>query len=289
MTKTDYQWPEGKSSAFVFSMDVDADSPWLWINRNKADPRYLSHLEQRRFGLREGLWRILALLDRYSVKGSFYVPGSVAKDNPELLESLLAGGHEIGLHGYYHEFVTEVSDAEFTEALERSVDLFRSQTGQFPKGFRSPAWEMTEHMLAEVRRLGFYDSSLSGHDHPYEIGGVTEIPVQWPSDDAIYWKFMGGGGDQWPPVAPAQVLEIWRDEWQGQHALGGMMMLTVHDYISSRAHRLGVLDQLLCEVCQTPGAWIATSIELAAWHRNSINAGRFSYDGTVPQGIHAAK
>lgn len=283
-----YRWPQGKRAAFVFSMDVDADSPWLWINRGKADPRYLSHLEQRRYGLREGIWRILDLLDRYGVKGSFYVPGSVAEGAPQLLETLIGRGHEVGLHGYYHEFVTEVSDAEFTEALERSIALFRAQTGQAPRGFRSPAWEMTGHMLAEVKRLGLYDSSLSGHDHPYEVGGVVEVPVQWTIDDAIYWKFLGGGGDLGPPVAPGQVLDIWREEWLGLHELGGMMMLTVHDYISSRAHRLRVLDRLLATVADSAGTWIATSAELADWHANSANAGQYSYDAAVPRGIHAA-
>lgn len=284
---TAYEWPEGKQSAFVFSMDVDADSPWLWTNRKLPDPRYLSHLEQRRFGLREGLWRILDLLARYGIKGSFYVPGSVAEANPQLLETLIDRGHEVGLHGFHHELVTEVSDQQFTDALERSVALFKAQTGKMPRGFRSPAWEMTVHMLAEVKRFGFYDSSLAGHDHPYQIGGVTEIPVQWPIDDAIYWKFLGGGGDHWPPVAPGQVQEIWQEEWLGLHDLGGMMMLTVHDYISSRAHRLRVLERLLQTVADSRGVWSATSAQLADWHEASANAGRYCYDAALPTGIHA--
>lgn len=282
-----YPWPEGRSSAFTFSMDVDSDAPWLWIHRAKADPRYLSHLEQRRFGLREGIWRVLDLLDRHEIRGSFYVPGSVAEANPELLPALVARGHEVGLHGYYHEFVTEISDAEFTEALERSISLFETQTGIRPRGFRSPAWEMTPHMLAEVRRLGFYDSSLSGFDRPYTIGGVTEIPVQWAIDDAVYWKFLGGGGDLAPPMAPAQVLDIWREEWLGLHDLGAMMMLTVHDYISGRAHRLRVLDQLLGLVRATPGVWIATSAQIAAWHEGLDPALRPDHDARLPPGIHS--
>lgn len=281
-----YPWPQGKSAAFVFSMDVDSDSPWLWAHRNTADPRYLSHLEQRRFGLREGIWRVLDLLERYDIRGSFFVPGSVAEAHPGLLPHLIARGHEVGLHGWFHELVTEASDAQFTEALERSLALFEAQTGQRPAGFRSPAWEMTPYMLAEVKRLGLYDSSLSGFDHPYDIGGVTEIPVQWAIDDAVYWKFLGGGGDLAPPVAPGQVLDIWAGEWRGIAALGGLMMLTVHDYISGRAHRLQVLDQLLQQVTATPGAWITTAGALAAWHRQSGASGRWTAPGDVPPGIH---
>ncbi|MFC3313165.1 polysaccharide deacetylase family protein [Falsigemmobacter intermedius] len=129
-----YPWPEGKRAAFVFSMDVDSDSPWAWINRDRSGPLYLSHLEQRRFGLREGIWRVLDLLERFDIRGSFYVPGAVAEAHPYLLPRLIAGGHEVGLHGWFHEFVTEISDAEFSEALERSLDLFHRQTGQRPPG-----------------------------------------------------------------------------------------------------------------------------------------------------------
>ncbi|RRH76355.1 polysaccharide deacetylase family protein [Falsigemmobacter faecalis] len=167
-------WPGGKASAFVFSMDVDSDSPWIRANRARSGPLYLSHPEQRRFGLREGIWRVPDLLDRYEIAGSFYVPGSVAEAHPDLLAQLISRGHEVGLHGWFHEVVTGISDAEFTEGPERALDLFARQTGARPKGFRSPAWEMTPHMLAELKRLQLYDSSLSGFDHPYDIGGVME-------------------------------------------------------------------------------------------------------------------
>lgn len=279
-----YPWPEGKRAAFVFSMDVDSDSPWAWINRDRSGPLYLSHLEQRRFGLREGIWRVLDLLERFDIRGSFYVPGSVAEAHPYLLPKLIAGGHEVGLHGWFHEFVTEISDAEFSEALERSLDLFHRQTGLRPRGFRSPAWEMTPHMLAEVQRLGLYDSSLSGFDHPYQIGGVTEIPVQWAMDDAVYWKFLGGGGDLAPPFAPAQVLEIWQQEWRGLQDFGGLLMLTVHDYITPRAHRLKVLETLLAEVRETPGAWIARASDLADWHNSLSEKHHWQASPTAPAG-----
>ena len=28
-----YQWPQGRDSAFCFTVDVDADSPYLWQQR----------------------------------------------------------------------------------------------------------------------------------------------------------------------------------------------------------------------------------------------------------------
>jgi peptidoglycan/xylan/chitin deacetylase (PgdA/CDA1 family) len=279
-----YQWPEGKQAAFCFSVDVDATAPYLWVQRAPGATRSLGQLEQRHFGQRLGIWRLLDLLDRFGIKGSFFVPGAVAEENPELLPAILGRGHEAGLHGWFHELVADSSEAEFTAALEASVALFHRQTGAAPRGFRSPAWEMTPHMVREVRRLGLWDSSLMGADHPYEIEGLVEVPVQWALDDAILYKFSALPGDR-TPLPPGAVLDGWRAEWEGQHRYGGLMMLTVHDWISGRVQRLRQLETLLAQVLDTPGAWVATAGELAAWHAASANAGRFLARAAIPDAV----
>lgn len=280
-----YQWPDGKQSAVLLSVDVDAHSPFLWSLRD-AVPERLGGMEIRRFGPRTGLYRLLDLYARYSFKASFYVPGFVAETNPEILPAIIEAGHEVGLHGYFHEIVADVSDREFTGALEASLDLFMQQAGVKPVGFRSPAWEMTPHMLREVKRLGLaYDSSLSGFDHPYDIDGVLEIPVQWALDDAIFFKFEGGGRDKWPLQSGRAVLEDWLSEWRMLHRFGGLFTLTVHDWISGRAQRIAILEKLFDEIVAEGTAWVATAAEIAHHHRNSPNSGRFSVEGAIPQPV----
>ena len=285
----DYEWPEGKQSAALLSVDVDADSPFLWSLGKDAPQRLATH-EIRRFGPRTGLYRLLDLFARYGFKASFYVPGYVAEANPEILPAILEGGHEIGLHGYFHEIVSEVSDAEFTGALEASFELFVKQTGQEPVGFRSPAWELTPHMLREIRRLGLaYDSSLSGFDHPYDIDGITELPVQWMVDDAIVFKFEGGGRDKWPYQSGRGVIDDWIREWRALHRYGGLFTLTVHDWISGRAQRIALLEELLDAISAEKGVWVATAQEIAAWHAGSGNKGRFAVEATIPDAIAARR
>jgi peptidoglycan/xylan/chitin deacetylase (PgdA/CDA1 family) len=286
-TPPTYVWPEGKTSAFCFSVDVDAEAPMLWTHRRHF-PNTFAELELRRFGPRVGIFRIIALLRESGIRGSFFVPGVVAEMHPEILPALVEAGHEVGLHGYFHELATETSDARFSEALERSLALFQRQIGLRPKGFRSPAWEMTPHMLAEVKRHGLYDSSLMGFDHPYSIGGVVEVPVQWITDDAVYFKFIGGGADRWPSSAPGPVLDGWLDEWTMIHRLGGLFMLTIHDWISGRAQRLLMLERLLARVTAENGVWVATVGELAEHHATSVNLGRFAVDAELPIAVDAS-
>ena len=277
-----YEWPKGKSSAFCFTVDVDAESPYQWSLPTDAAAT-LGQIEQRLFGPRIGIWRILDLLDRYDIKATMFVPGLVAKNHPELLPAFVARGHEIGLHGYFHELATEAGPEEFARALDESLALFKSQAGIVPTGFRSPAWEMTPFMLAEVKRRGLYDSSLMGFDHPYTIDGVTQVPVLWAVDDAIYFRFTGSPTDKAPPSPQGGILEAWLDEWHVLHREGRMMMLTIHDWISGRAGRIRMLEKLLDVVTASPGTWIATVGELAAHHAASANAERFSVPMHLPQ------
>ena len=284
-----YAWPQGRSSAFCFTVDVDAHSPLLWGLREQPPSKLVGQFEQRLFGPRVGIWRLLDLLARHDIRGSFFVPAVVAETFPELLPAFVERGHEVGLHGFFHEIVAHTSDAEFSAALDASLALFQRQVGLTPKGFRSPAWEMTPHMMAELHARGMYDSSLSGFDNPYTLGGVVEVPVQWAIDDAVYFKFLGGGVDHWPPSASRPVLETWTDEWEMLHAEGGLFMLTVHDWISGRAHRIRLLDTLLSTVTRTPGAWIATVGEVAAYHAESVNRDRFMVPLSTPEPIAARR
>ena len=268
-TPAPYRWPEGRTAAASFSVDVDALSPWLWQHRGEM-PGLLAAREHRQYGMRRGLARMVAMLDRLGVRGTFFVPGVVAEENPDLLPGLLERGHEIGLHGYYHEIVAETSDARFTEALEASLALFEAQTGARPAGFRSPAWELTGHMLAELKRHGLWDSSLMGDDLPYVVEGVTEVPVRWDNDDAIFFKFLGGGDRT--PHNDAQVGGQWADEAAAQVRDGGLFLLTVHDWISGRANRVEMLERVLTPLVEDDAVWVATVGEIAA-HRAETGQG----------------
>ena len=58
-----YPWPDGKQSAVVLSFDFDAESGFLFREPEKAK-RSLADLEERRFGPRVGVDRILRMLDQ---------------------------------------------------------------------------------------------------------------------------------------------------------------------------------------------------------------------------------
>lgn len=271
-----YEWPKGYTSAAVFSADVDGESPYIWRNRGKK-VEMLGEIEQRRFGPRVGLSRILGLCDEFGIKGSFYTPAWIAATYPEILPAIAKGGHEVAAHGYYHERVDELDEAANDKILAHSIKVFKSQIGKAPVGYRSPSWELTPAVHRCLRKRRFlYDSSLMGMDVPYSLDGLPEIPVQWFVDDAPYFRYVGGPTDKTPPANPNVVVDGWMEEFEATREFGSLFMITTHPWISGRGQRIRMLRKLLTRVCNTRGVWVTTAEEIARHHQKSANAKKFA-------------
>src|ERR1700758_232382 len=99
-TNAGYDWPRGASVAVSLTFDLDAESGFLGDGAEYA--RRLSTLSEGRFGITLGLPRILSLLKRHDLHGTFFVPGYTAEIHPNSVTQILTDGHEVGHHGYLH-------------------------------------------------------------------------------------------------------------------------------------------------------------------------------------------
>ena len=76
------------------------------------------------------------------------------------------------------------------------------------------------------------------------LRNFVELPVSWELDDAPYFLFsffpyMSGLS------TPAQVLEIWKSEFDGSYGAGGCFLLVVHPFCIGRHPRIAMLDELI--------------------------------------------
>lgn len=95
----------------------------------------------------ENTGRILDLLGRHDIRGTFFVLGWVASKHPELVQRITAAGHEVASHGYWHQLVYRQTPDEFRADLVRSRDVLQDITGQPVTAYRAPSFSIVTRSL----------------------------------------------------------------------------------------------------------------------------------------------
>lgn len=102
---------------------------------------------------RRGTRIILDLLAKHNARATFFTTVVFAKENPDLIREIVASGHELASHTYYHSKF-KLSD------LKKSRLALEEISGQKIFGLRMP--RMQNVGLADIAAAGYtYDSSLN--------------------------------------------------------------------------------------------------------------------------------
>ena len=256
-------WPHGARIAVCLSFDVDNELLW----RRNPWPVPLS---QGEYGATTGLPRVLDLLDRQSIPASFYIPAMSVALHPQMIQDILGRKrHEIGVHGWMHENLTQVADpAKEQQLMTQSIDYLTKAIGKRPVGFRAPAWEFSRSTMDQVRKAGFlYDSSFMAMDEPYELlangqkTGMIELPINWIADDYPYYEPEAAGSLPDPQL----VYEVYKGEFDVAYRERTMFILTLHPHISGHRSRIEALEKLIVYMKSKPDVWFATLEQVAEY------------------------
>ena len=256
-------WPGGTRCAVALSFDSDHDTSELRQGGNS-----IGRLSQGQYGNRQAIPRILALLSKHSVPASFFVPAVVATLYPDEQRRVIGEGHEIGIHGWIHERNSVLPETAERDLQMRSADTLEKITGRRPVGIRTPSWDFSPHTLAITRDMGLiYDSSLMADDDCHELTldgeatGVVELPVEWIRDDAVYFN-MDRFSTLRPYTPPSGALEIFKAEFDGAYAEGGVFQLTMHPHHIGHRSRIAMLEALIRHIRTHDGIWFATHADV---------------------------
>ncbi len=128
--------------------------------------------------------KILDFIEELGVRGTFFVLGEVAEENPGLVREVSRRGHEIGFHSFDHLPLTLDNEARFRELTGKGKALLEDITGKPCIGFRAPVFSLTPDSVWTVEVLkaaGFaYSSSILPARHPlYGFPGAPHEPFKW--------------------------------------------------------------------------------------------------------------
>jgi peptidoglycan-N-acetylglucosamine deacetylase len=110
-----------------------------------------------------GTAAVLDALRAAAVHATFFLVGEKVAAHPDLVRSIVADGHTVGLHGWTHTRFTELDDAALGTELDRAGDLLGELTGASPRLVRPPYGTFDERV----------DELLRARDL---------VPVKWSVD-----------------------------------------------------------------------------------------------------------
>jgi len=220
-----------------------------------------------RYGVREGVWRLLDALAENSIAGTFFVIPQDISRHDYVLKAILDGGHEVAVRGHVR---AQAGAQEQLDCLGLDRDALATLTGQPPRGWRAVNGLVTEGTYPALARAGYlYDSSAQDDDTPYVMTsgnsdvGLVELPVFDYLTDAVFYTHRH---------TDARVLKAWREEANAQFCAGGYINLTLHsrgDVGSGRPPRARAVADFLRELGQRPGTAFYSGEALARAWRDS--------------------
>jgi polysaccharide deacetylase family protein (PEP-CTERM system associated) len=129
----------------------------------------------------QNTYRILELLEKHCVSGTFFVLGWVAERFPQLVRHIASLGHEIACHGYGHQKIYNQDSETFRQETLRSKGILEDTIGLSVIGYRAASFSITSDSLWALDIIGDagfqYDSSIYPvwHDN-YGIPGAALNP-----------------------------------------------------------------------------------------------------------------
>jgi peptidoglycan/xylan/chitin deacetylase (PgdA/CDA1 family) len=272
MSEEQVFWPGGARLAVTISMQLEAGGqPISGAGGPISEPVLagLPDLGQNsyyEYGIREGVPRILDLLDEHSVPMTSFMIGDAVRRHPESAREIVRRGHEAGAHGQRWERQYQLAREAEAAWIADSVQAITEVTGTRPLGYNNFWIRPSINTLELLQQQGFtYHIDDLSADEPFlqTINGrpFASVPYTVHLNDIVSYDF--------PQFHPAAYEQQLIDEFEQLYKEGAtrrrMMVIGLHERISGHASRVRVLDRVLTRLRRYDDVWWARKGEIAQW------------------------
>jgi allantoinase len=247
--------------------EVDKPSTSIFGGTAALQPDPLNY-GWRDYGPRVGIWRMMDVLDKYSIRASVLLNSDVCERYPQILEEGKKRRWAWLAHGKNNSiFEAGMSREEERQYLKDVVATITAATGQQPRGWLGPALTETFNTPEILSELGLtYLLDWCNDDQPFPLtvksGRMISVPYSIEMNDVSL--FVGKS------LTPADFAQIVMDQFdvlyeEGAHS-GRVMCLALHPFIISQPFRHKYLDKALAYIAGHDRVWLTTSDEIAEWY-----------------------
>jgi allantoinase len=223
----------------------------------------------RDYGLRVGIWRVMAILDKHRVRATVALNSEVCDLYPAIVEQGLRRGWDFMAHGQTNsETLYGLSEEEERTSIEQTLGRIERAVGQRPRGWLSAG--LAENFLTPdlLAAAGVdYLADWCADDQPFpmrvEGGELLTIPYSVELNDVPIFLFNHHTGHDF--------YEVIRNAFDTLYAEGEssarVMAIALHPFVIGQPHRAPYLDQALAYVTSHDGVWLATGSEIVDAYR----------------------
>ncbi len=127
--------------------------------------------------------RILGMFADAGISATFFTLGWVAERHPALVKRIVAAGHELASHGYWHRLAHEQTPADFAEDVGSARKLLEDIGGVSVVGYRAPTFSINTRnpwAFDVLTEQGYrYSSSIYPVRHDlYGVPGAPRFPYR---------------------------------------------------------------------------------------------------------------
>lgn len=262
-----FSWPNGKRIAVTFTVVLETWSegkaaPYS-IQTTSLKPGFVDHsgIAWGQYGGNEGIWRIMRILDRFSVPGTFCPNAQSAKLYAKAIRQAIKSGHEVAGHGNFQdELLMYMERDEEQSLIRKSLALLSEVTGEKPKGWCSPvlAWSQNTFDLLVQEGLMWHNEAKD-ISLPRKIetkhGSIIALPVTDFADNRVL------------RASPLDFFNVYQEtfDYLHEHEPMSMLPIAVHCHWGGRPLMAAMIQKLLAYYSKFPDVWFARSSDIAEW------------------------
>ncbi len=221
-----------------------------------AYPDY-RHYTAREYGTRIGIYRLLGAFERVGANISVAANSAIAERYPQLIEDIMAGGHEIIAHStdMNGTIASGMAEADERALVNDSLDRFEKVTGTRPRGWLSIARSQSFNTAGLLAEAGVdYMCDWVNDELPYAFqtstGEITNIPLNHELADRQIINVQQQSVDSY-----AQSINDAASWLLSEAETFGGRMLPMHltPYIMGLPYRIDVFEKLVEDLSRCSG------------------------------------
>lgn len=161
--------------------------------------------------------RVLATLDEFNVKATFFLLGTWVQNNQSLAKMIADRGHEIGNHTFGHPLLTRLDRNTIINDIKRGEEIIKKATGVDPRPlFRPPYGGVNQSVYQAIGEAGYsqvYMWSIDTRDWTGKSAArITETVLNNAHNGGIV--LMHVNRNNTPQALPNMIRELQRRNYQ---------------------------------------------------------------------------